>query len=503
MTRVDKSKRNIRYGLMFQFLYLIGTFVVRVIMLKTAGIEALSINGLLIEVVNVLAIAELGVGMAISYSLYKPLADGDENQISAIMVLFRRIYRYIGIGIFGLGVIFLPFSTILLKDIDVSRYYFYAAYMLVLLRASVPYLYSYNLSLINADQQNYIMAQINIVLRFVFFLVEIALLLVTHELLVYLVVEMIYNITYYGITAIVANKKYPYLKQRAQLDETTKTKIFTDIRRMFVGRMASRLSNSTDNILISTIVSTLMVGIYSQYSMIVNGLLRIFSQVNEAITGSIGNMLATENKEHCKQMFKNVTYFFFVGAMVCSNCFAVGIGPFLRGIIGKQYTFDFLILLIIVMNLFSNVIKMPLWTFFTANGMFQADQRISLTGAVINLVLSIILGLKYGVFGIFLGTQASILVMLLYKATHLFKDVFGADAAESIGLYVFYYLLFAFTFAVSWWFSTLTQGYGDIAQFFINCGFAFCISVIIGVLPFLNTKEFQYFIAVITRKAEH
>ena len=497
MTRIDKSKKNIKYGLGFQAVYLIGTFFIRIILLKYAGLTAVSINALITEIVVVLSVADLGVWAAMSYSLYKPLAEKNERQIAAVMGAFRKTYFVIGAVIITLGLALFPLMPRLLKNIEVSKGYFFAAYTLALLGVGLPYFFSYNKALIDADQKNYVLAKAGAVIRVAMFGVEFAAILLTKELLVYLTLELIYQLAYFGASAYIVRNRYPYIRESVPLSKDEKKAIFTNVRRMFVGRVANKVLNSTDNILISSIVGTLMVGIYSQYSMFINGFLRIFSQVNEAITGSIGNMLATESNDYCRRTFRNITYIFFVGSAFVSGCFFAGINPFLTGVIGKEFTLEQAVLLVVVFNVFAEIIKMPLWTFYTANGLFQEDQVISLIGCLVNIIISVVWGRKYGIIGIFAGTQVSLLIMLIYKAIHIYKTSFRGKWYEGILMFAAYYGIFSVIIAASVWFCRYTEGLNDILQFLVNCIFTGTVSLLVTIVPFINTEEFRYGLKVL------
>ena len=505
MGRAAKSRKNILYGLLFQVLYLLFTFVKRVVMLKTAGIEAVSINQLLAEVIAVMAIADLGIQQAITFHLYKPLAEENKEKVASIMRLFKFSFYAIGGVIFLIGMIFLPFSTHLLKGIEVDKGYFYTAYILVLLKVAIPYMFGFLTALLNADQKSHMYMKVNIRMMCVMTVIEIIVLFLTHSLIWYLVLDMAYNILTNVRAAMIARKEYPYLADAKPLPGVEIRSIFVSIRRTFISKVSNKVLNSTDNILISTIVSTVMVGIYSQYSMFINGFLGLFAQINTAITGSVGNIIATETNEYVIKTYKNITYFFFAAALFVSACFYVGVGPFLVGIIGREYTINWMVLTLVTANLFLEIIKMPLWTFFYASGFFMFDQIVSLIACIVNIAVSIILGRKIGMSGIFLGTMVSLVFMMITKILYFYKS--ASFKAEGLLSYLLYSGLFVLTISAGRFTAEFFSFLPVAAQFFVNVIIMAVVSLLMAIVPFLFSERLKYWIGrlkgVIQRRFKH
>ena len=497
--RAEKSKKSVIYGLLFQALYLVFTFVKRIVMLKTAGLDNLSINQLLTDVIAVMEIADLGVWQAMTYHLYGPLAKGDKDRVASVMRLFKQSYWIIAGALMAIGLAFLPFSTSLLKGIEVNRWYFYGAYLLVLLKVAVPYLIGYKTALLNADQKAYMYLPWHILATCVMTVIEIIALYLTHSLIVYLVIDMLYNILLRYAAAKVADKEYPYLKDAKPMPKEERKSIFTNVKRTLVTKVSNKVLNQTDNILISTIVSTLMVGIYSQYSMFTNGFLRVFAQINSSIMGSIGNVVATESREYTLKTYRNITYAFFVMALFVASCFYSSVGPFIIGIIGKEYTVNQTVLILVTTNLFLEIIKMPLWTFFDASGYFKFDQVIALIACIINLVTSIVLGKMWGMTGIFIGTMISLLFMMLTKIIFFYRE--SSMLYEGLISYILYASIFAITLVFAGWVANLTAGFSPVIQFFLNAVMTGIFSLIVGILPFIKSERSVYWWKLLKKKA--
>lgn len=494
-SRKERSLSNMRYGMIYQIMYLVCNFLIRISMIKFLGITALSLNGLFVEILSILSLAEMGVGTAITYSLYKPLAEKDEKHIAQLMNLFKRAYWLISAVMFALGICMIPFLPYLVKAIDVDLWYLRLVYFLFLAQTCASYVFSYKALLLVADQRADVQAKINIVVRLLFFALSFVMIAIFKNFIAYLFSEIGYAFFFYYYVGKVVDKMYPYIvHSKEELPKEEKKQIFFSVKQVFVGKLSNRVLNSTDNILISTLVGTTLVGVYSQYSMFTNGFLRLFSQINEAVVGSIGNLLAVESKKHAKETYDNLTYIFFLLGSICSTCLFVCINPFLQSIIGKDYLLPDTVLLLITIILFVETLKMPLWTFFNAAGLFKAEQYISLIGCILNIVVSIILGLKTGMVGIFIGTLVSLGLMIILKLFVLGNRCFDHAHADIL----FHYAIYSLTFLAELFLSTkacsmvATMVHSGISQFLINGVIGLAISFVLSYVLYISTNENNY-----------
>lgn len=492
MNRTEKSFKNLSYGMIYQAMYLIMTFIVRISIIKCLGMTSLSLNGLFTEVLNILTLSELGVGIAITYSLYKPLAENDTKKITQLMNLFRTAYHLITIVMFTIGIVLIPFLKYIVKGVDVSNSYLIFIYILFLLNTCVSYLFSYKALLLTADQKAYIQAKINLVVRMIFFINSLCMIWIAKNYVAYLISEIFYSAIFYLIVGRETDKLYPYINNRNEKLPKEETKqILTSIKQVFVGRLSSRILGSTDNILISSLVSTVQVGIYGQYSMLTNGFLRVFAQVNEAVVGSVGNIMAIESPEKAKETYKNLTYIFFILGSTSAICMYAAINPFLRGFIGEKYLLPTNIVVILMINLFLETLKAPLWTYFTAAGLFKEEQFISLIGCLLNVAVSILWGLKYGMIGIFIGTTVSLALMIICKVFAIGEKAFNGAQTVILTDFIKYCLVFAIEFVVIHFITSFTVS-NPFIEFILKGTIGLIVVAIGSGFMFKNTEQFTY-----------
>ena len=494
-SRIKNSVKNMKFGMVYQVMYLLLNFVVRFSIINVLGVTALSLNGLFTEVLSILSLAEMGVGTAITYCLYKPLAEGDEKRVTQLMNLFRKAYHAISAFMLVVGLALIPLLPKIVTKVDVDNGYLTLIYVLFLLQTCASYVNSYKALLLTADQKAWVQAKINLVVRSAFFVGTLAIIYFTKDFVLYVTNEMLYSLVFYFVVGKQADKMYPYLKNKDKLSKEDTKEIMTSIRQAFVGKLSNRVLNSTDNILISMLVGTNLVGVYSQYSMFINGFLRVFSQVNESVVGSIGNVIAVESKERSEQTLNRLNYLFFFMGSFCSICLFAGINPFLKGIVGKSYLLENGILVIVVVNMFFETFKMPLWTFFSAAGLFKYDQKISFVGCILNIITSVILGKKYGMLGIFIGTFLSLLYMFVRKAMELEKNQFGGSGVKQLLAFAKYFGIFMVELGITYYlcYASDLLSFGNLfVEFVVKVVVGTVITGILSGVIFMKIDEFGY-----------
>lgn len=405
--RAEKVMKNGIWGSLYQILTIILGFVGRTVFIKCLSAEYLGISGLFTNVLTVLSMSELGFSTAITYHLYGLIAKKDETEIAAVIRFYRNVYRAVAAFIFVVGMAVLPFLKYIVKDTSFSLEYVSLVYIICLMKSVVSYFFSYKQTLAKADQNSYILVQIDMVMHIVMSLTNIIVLFLFHNYIIYLIVEILLSFLARFLQSRQVDKHYPYIKKKAHLSKDSQKKIMGDVKNIFFGKISSVIVTSTDNILISILVNTVTVGLYSNYSMIIGYIQAFINQFTTALYYSMGNMFATETKEYSVDMVNKLTYILYFGASFCACCLFGLLNPFISLWIGSDYLLDISIVAICVLNFFIQVLKTPLWNTISGLGYFKEDRNIAIWGAISNLGVSIILGYFWGILGIFIGTAFS------------------------------------------------------------------------------------------------
>ena len=428
-SRIYNSKKNVSYGLIVTIINTLVSFVSRTFFVKYLGPEFLGLNGLFTEVIMMLSLAELGVGMAINYSLYKPIHEGDFTKINQLMSLFKKTYNLIALVIFVLGICILPFIHLIVNGTGFSLNYIRLVFFLFVINTSVSYLFSYNTSFITADQKQYVVSVATAAMKLLFTVLMVAMLVLTQNYLLYLILIIAQTLTTNIIIARYVSKRYPYINYKSSLPKEEKNKVFKDIKNIFIKRVSGVITSSTTNVLISTLVNTIQVGFYSNYTMIFAVVRTLNKQFSNGLKASIGDLTVSENSDKCIQVLRNLTFLFFVFSFIICSGLCTLCSDFITIWLGADYVLAEIVVYVAIINLFIEICCEPLWQYLEVSGLFKQDCNIAILGSTVNLAVAIILGYKIGMIGIFLGTICSQLIQMVLKSKLLFNQLFASSSS--------------------------------------------------------------------------
>lgn len=442
--RTLNSLKNIISGVSGQIITLVLQFISRTVFIHTLGIEYLGVSGLFTNVISILNITELGIGTAIVYSLYKPLAEKDIITIKATMNLYRKAYFAVGCAIACIGLILLPFLPFVMKGstnlVNVQLIYILYVFQSV----STYWFFAYKSSLLIADQKKYIFNFIRYIIMTISTITQIALLLLFKSFMLYTVIGILSNIILNIFIAKKVDKLYPYIKNKTddRLPKESTKEIFKNVFGMSMYKINSVIVRSTDNIVISAFISVTAVGLYANYLMITTSLIAIIKLVFSAVTASVGNLYASDTKERNEFIFRCLNMLSFWIYSVCGICLWVLFNPFITLWIGKEFLLNlevvFLIALNFVMDGFQNVSII----YKDACGLFWKGRYRPVATAIINVVLSVLLAPKLGISGVLLGTIISrLFTTWWYEPWMIYKFAFNMSSKRYFTRYIFLFSL--------------------------------------------------------------
>ena len=408
--RTKNSALNMAVSLGGLFLNVLLQFMKRKIFLSFLSVEYLGVNGLFSEVLSMLSLVELGIGSAMIYSLYKPVADGDTGRIQQLMNLYRILYRIVAIVVLILGTALIPFLGILIKgQPDIQGLTFY--YLLFLANSVCSYLLSYKQSIIMANQKAYINSAVFLGGAFVQCILQILVLVLTHNFTLYLLIQIGTSVLINVVLAVKADRMYPFLKENRKMlpGKDERKEIFKNVSAMAVHRAGSVAVHNTDNLLMSAFVGLISVGVYSNYSMIISNLNNALNSVMGAFTAGIGNLGATESDGKVYETYNTLNFFSFLVYGYCAVALITLFNPFISAFFGEQYLLSPATVFLIVLAFYLTGMRQITLKFRDALGIFWYDRYKPVFELAINLVASLIWVKKYGIAGIFAGTVFSTL----------------------------------------------------------------------------------------------
>lgn len=411
MSRTSNALRNAGTAIVAQAAAVLLNFACRTMFLHTLGQEFLGISGLYTNVLTVLSISELGFSTVITYRLYDPLAREDREAVRSLMAFFRGAYRLVGLAVLVLGLGVMPFLPQLMTGVT-DKINIYHYYLLYLAQTVIGYwFFAYKSVLLQADQKKYLVDMVSIGCRAVISLIQMTVLLVWRSFFGYSLLVVLSGVTQNVVTSVLVDRRYHYLKEPAQpLDRTQKKDLFSGVYAAFLQRVSVAVGTATDNLIISANISVMAVGLYSNYQMVVGAVQTFLGAVFNAVTASVGNLLAEGKKRESLAVLRSLTLLNSWLVALCSVCFLSLFPTFIQLWAGEDYLLDGFTTLMIVLNFATNYLQSVILTYRSAAGLFVYGKYRSVANAVLNLGISLVLVQPLGMAGVFLGSVISRLV---------------------------------------------------------------------------------------------
>ncbi|MGQ3376824.1 lipopolysaccharide biosynthesis protein [Priestia endophytica] len=496
--RTRSSIKNLAFAMVGQTIGIIVSFVSRLVFIRILSTEYLGLNGLFTTLLSILSLVELGVGPAMTYSLYKPLAEKNTEKVKSLMQLYKKAYTVIGIVVLVLGISLVPFLHLFIRDMpDIPN--IYLIYMMFVTNSAISYFFSYKRSLIITDQKRYIATYYRYTFFTILNIVQIGVLITTHSYILFLLCQIIATFTENIFVSRKANLMYPFLKEKNifKLDKSSTHEIFKNIKALVVHKLGGVVITSTDNLIISRFVGLSWVGLYSNYLLIINALNLVIAQVFSSITASVGNLGVTESKEKTNSIFNVVFFLNFWIYGFCSAVLISVINPFIEIWIGKEYLLKESIVIVVILNFYLTGMRQSVLTFKEAMGLFWYDRHKPIFESIINLVLSLILVKSLGIVGVFIATSISTVTTCFWIEPYvLYKYGLKVSVSSFFGKYLIYTLVTGITSIITLNIAQLM--YKDsIITLILSMLVSVSIPNIIFLLLFWKTKEFNFLYSLV------
>lgn len=489
-SRAENAKRNAMFAVAKKIVTLVLVLISRKFFIKYIGVEYLGINSLFANVLTLLSLADLGIGTAMNVSLYKPIAEKDYKTLAAIIGYFQKIYWTIAAVIVVVGMGLIPFLKYIVNmDQDIPHLYLY--YVIMVCRNAFSYLLAYKASIITADQKSSTSDNITIWLTFIKTVLEIIVIILFQNFLAYLLIDVAFVVTRNIMVTLVANKEYPFIKEKAELDGEQKKRIRSNVFSLSLYKISFVALNGTDNILMSVMVGTVFVGMYANYYSVSTNIEAMLGLIFMALTPSIGNLVATSKGKDIRRVFNYAQIAsFWISGVVCAGLTFL-IQDFITLWLGEGMLLDKYTVAAIALYQYYAICMRPIWIFREGTGMYRQIRYIMLATAGLNIVLSIVLGKYMGISGIlFATTIANMLTCFLYEPRILFKTFLNTNPIIYYRDYLINVLLTLFGMVLCYF--ALRRLTEISVMMFIVKG-VICVSIMSAVyfIRYFKTPEFK------------
>ncbi|MDY2586654.1 lipopolysaccharide biosynthesis protein [Winogradskyella aquimaris] len=427
MSRVSKSLKNAKVGVFFFILSIFVQFFSRKIFLDNLGDEFIGLETTLRSILSFLNLAELGIGTAIGFTLYKPIFDENHDEINKIIALLGVLYRKIGYAIFSIGFVISLFFPLIFEGTPFPTLLIYYVFYSLLISVLLSYFVNYHISLLGADQKGYIVQQYFQTFNIARVILQVVVALYLKNFYLYITLELIFSIIYSIVVRYKIKQEYPWLI----INSSQKTEIIKEypgiivkIKQVFFHKMSAFVKNGTDNLLIYALVNLQSVAFFGNYQLIFMKLIGLVKMAFAGTGSAVGNLIAENDEKNIKKvLWELISIQFFIAGFFSMIIYHT-MDAFILLWLGEKYILSDTILLLMIANFFMIQISSPIERFKNAYGLYS-DTWAAITEALINLIISFVFGRLFGITGIVLGTVVSMfLIVIMWKPYFLYKNGF-------------------------------------------------------------------------------
>lgn len=489
------------FGYVANIITLLVNFISRTVFIYTLGDTYLGASGLFSNILGILSFADLGIGTAINYALYKPVAEQDIEKIRSLMEFYKKSYRVIAAVVAIIGVVICPFLKYIVHDSNgiLKGDALYVYYLIFLFNTVISYFVTYKFSLVNAEQKNYIFTTINMFTNLLTVVFQIIVLLIFKNFLAYLLTaSTISTLQKIGVS-IYMRKLYPYLSKNnaKKLEREELISIKKNVKALIIHKIGEISVYQTDNIIISLFEGIKTVGHVSNYILIISSVSGFVGIIFNSAVSSFGNLMTENNAEKQYELFRCYKFLGFWVYGFCSIALTVLMSPFITLWIGAGRTVEFFAVILLVIDFYLVGQRICLNNVKVAAGVFWKDRYVAFAQAAVNLIVSLVMIKKIGLPGVYVGTIVQGLISTVIKPIIVYKELFKKNAF----LYFFQ--------GIGHLTTTLTIGgvcYGicsillakiTIIHFIMAMGVVIIIPNIFFYMIYGRSKEFSYLCEII------
>lgn len=491
-SRTKIVSKNAMVSFVSHFLQILIGFIIRKLFVKYLGVMYLGYNSVFTNILQMLNLADLGIGVAITSYLYKPLAEGDTKRISSLMYIYKKLYSLMGCLVICIGLVVSLFLGQLIPDADCGLPYLKILFLMNLVGTVSTYFVAYKRTLLIADQKAYITNIYDTIMYFVVSFLQVVVLVFFQNYIIYLALNILKNIVSNIILSVKTNRMYTFIDK--DVDEDTvkeyRPQIYRYIKDVFVSRIGAVVYYSTDNIILSIVKGSLLTGYLSNYTLITTQLNAIVVQVLNSLQSTFGNYINT-NSDLKKQKLMTDNYFcvnFCIGNF-CMICFSLLAQPFIKIFFGENMLLDNSTALWLGINLMLTfLIQLPSQVFVIYR-LYKYDRPIIIVSAVLNILISTMLADSIGVDGALIGTFVTSLIYLFSRFFVMSKYVYYVSFRRYIYKILKYALVAVASFLMTYYATKGVSGDGVIS-FGIKAFFVASLAVFVTAFLLCFSKEF-------------
>lgn len=499
-SRTKNSIKNIFFGLINRFVMMFFPFFVKTIMIKQLGAEYLGLNNLFSSILQVLSLSELGIGTAMVFSMYKPMAEKNYELLCALLNLYKKVFRLIGLIILILGLSLMPFlkyfiSGTIPKDINI-----YILYFIYLINTVLSYLlFAYKKSLLEANQNNSVESKLNTIVSICLYTAQIIAILVSKNYYVYAILIPVSTLLLNIYRSIIVDRLFPNVNCSGSVDKSIQNEIKRKVGALIGHKIGTTVITSADSIVISSFLGLQALAIYSNYYYILSSLIGLITIFYNATTASIGNSLLVDSIEKNYNDFKKFNFANVWLVSWCTICLVCLYQPFMKIWMGSELMLPFSMVALFALYFYTWLSRRIGLTYKDAAGLWEQDLIKPYLGAIVNIISNIYLVNTIGIEGVLISTIfVMVFIYFPWETKVLFSKLFPHGIKEYCIKQCFFAIV---TFGVCFITYNICSNFnmGGIFELMIKMGICIIIPNILFILVYFKLNEFKEIVIMVNR----
>lgn len=434
---IARSKNTISgsfWGLVYRIVATLFPFIIRTIIIKEFGSDYLGLNSLFSSILHVLNLSELGLSTAITYSMYKPIAEDDYSTMSALLKLYKKLYIIIGTTILILGLLLLPFLEHLINGTypeDINIYFFFLIY---LANTCVSYFFfAYKECLLSAYQRNDILNIVKLIMHTSQFVIQIIVLLVLRDYYLFAFAMVVFTLLRGYVNSVIATKLYPQIVCEGTVSKETKGEIKKNVSGIAISKVCSISRGSSNSIIISSFLSLTALAIFDNYFYIITAVSATMIVFETSVVAGVGNSIVLETKEKNYKDYCKINFLYLWIAGWLSSFILCLYQPFMELWVGKGLMLSDYVMVLFCIYFFVGCFSSITNVYSTATGLWWEQRYKSLFEVIMNVVSNIIFIQIFGMEGILYATILTLFFITFYwTAKVLYKHYFSEEKVSDI-----------------------------------------------------------------------
>ena len=484
-------------GIIFSVISLVLSFVLRTYLIKNIGIEYVGLITFLTEIFGLLTALDGGACSSLFIKIHRPIAEKDIFETRSIFRLIKIVYAIRGALVFVVGLIIFFLLPVLTSDLEIPINYIRIAFLIYLVLNSASYLFIYYEFLLEAYQLRFTTNLVTFLVTVFSTMINIVLLFIFKNFLLYLFIVVFAQIISFIICKIIAKKMHKELFDKKSGYRPTNQGEIKDMFKITYYTLSNVVVKNTDNILITKFFGFSVNGIYSTYKMLNTQIFNILGKIKYAVQDSTRNYLVLSDNEKSRDLIYDLTFIYFWIGGFCSICLAVLSTPFIKLWLGADYILTITPVALTVFTLFLEMLVFPMDDAFYSTESYKNNRFVPVVEILINLSVSIVLGVYFGISGIMIGTICYLLYKTIVRGFILFKKTYKLNAISYYLRVLFYSITVCAVFLITYCFCNYLLSLDGIIGFIYQIGICIVFPNIVFFLLFFRTKEFKYFKVVI------